>query len=196
MENAFELKNLFRNVYFWLAVGGFILLLYVGFIALTFLPRSSSEVTKDENPQDSKGLSADAELKKKSRIFENVRVSVNQNGGWVDSDDRQMTIVLQVTNLKSEIVEEIIRNNGISIQINRTKAEIINSEPYKKTGFLTRAKAVLSPEVIDKFNFGETQYVEIDTSLNVNGEEITKNINRRFAKRNKTEVEGIKIAWK
>lgn len=200
MENAFEPKNLFRNVYFWLAVAGFILLIYVGFIAFTFLPRSSSEVTemnKSVNKsQDSESLSADAPEKKKSGNLGNARFEVIKNGGWVDADDRMMTIVLQVSNLKSSIAEEIIRSGGISVEINGVRAEIINSEKFKNSGFLTRAKAVLAVETFDKFSNGETQSVEIKTNLSVNGEEKEKTITKRFAKRDKTEVEGVKIAWK
>lgn len=200
MENAFEPKNLFRNVYFWLAVAGLILLIYVGFIAFTFLPRSSSEVTKDDksvnNSQDSESLSADSTEKKKSKNLGNARFEINRNGGWVDSDNRKMTIVLEISNLKSSIVEDIIRSGGINIEINGAQAEIINSEPYRNNGLITRAKAVLAVETFDKFNNGEIQKVDIKTILKINDEEKEKTINKRFAKRNKTEVEGVRIAWK
>lgn len=197
MGNAFEPRNLFRNVYFWLAIAGFILLLYIGFIAFTFLPRSTTEVTKNaDNSQDSGIISADSPEKKTSESLGNARFEIVKSGGWIDSDDRKMTIVLQVSNLKDSIVQDLIRNSGISIEINGTKAEIINSEPYKNNGFLTRAKAVLAVEVFDNFNSGETQSIEIKTILAVNGEVKEKTINKRFAKRDKTEVEGVKIAWK
>ncbi len=202
---AFELKNLFRNVYFWLAVGGAIFLFYVAFIAFTFLPRSSSEVVVKEPDKEKVSVVGKTEVTEKSRKsvstksdsdLQKAQVKLITNGGWVDSDDRKMTIVIQVFNLNSSGVDEIIRSGGIELEIDGEPAEIINSEPYRKNGFLTRTKAVLSVEKFEKFNLGETQSVEINTTLRYGGETITKVINNRFNKGSKTEVEGIKIHWK
>ena len=76
-SEAFEPRNLFRNVYFWLAVGGTIFLLYVAFIAFTFLPRSTSEVTS-ENANKAENASTDKksipeETKKKKRFVKRKR---------------------------------------------------------------------------------------------------------------------------
>lgn len=206
-SHAFEPKNLFRNVYFWLAVGGAIFLLYVGFIAFTFLPRSTSEVTnanteKAENASTNKqtvssqtpkkGISA-----KGTGKLSGARITLVKNGGWIDSDDRKMTIVMRVERLGKEIVGEIIRAGGVEIEIDGRAATIINSEPFG-SGFLTRAEAVLSVEKFDKFTNGETQSVEIKTVLRYEDNSATDVENKRFAKwkDNKTEVEGVKIDWK
>ncbi len=202
---AFELKNLFRNVYFWLAVGGAIFLFYVAFIAFTFLPRSSSEVVKNDPDKEKVSIPVKTDVTEKSRKsvsiksdsdLQKAQVKLITTGGWVDSDDRKMTIVIQIFNLNPTVVDEIIRSGGIELEIDGESAEIINSEPYRKNGFLTRTKAALSVEKFDQFNIGETQSVEINTKLRHGGETITKIINRRFAKQDKTEVEGVKIHWK
>ena len=202
--SAFEPKNLFRNAYFWLAVGGVIFLSYVAFIAFTFLPRSTSEVTENNSnanvapsaektaaPPEKKNVSSknrSAALKWQSRLV--------TNGGWVDSDDGKMTIVMQISDLSPSKVEEIIRSGGIAIEIDGVTAEIINSEPYRKDGFLTRAKAALASEKFDDFNSGKTGRVEIKTTLRYDGESGTKVVTKNFAKQNKTDVEGVRIAWK
>ena len=202
---TFELKNLFRNVYFWLAVGGAIFLSYVAFIAFTFLPRSSSEVVEKEPDKAKVSVVGKTEVTEKSRKsvspksgsdLPSAQVKLITNGGWVDSDDRKMTIVIQVFNLNPAVVDEIIRSGGIELEIDGESAEIINSEPYRKNGFLTRTKAALSVEKFDKFNIGETQSVEINTTLRYGGETTAKVINKRFMKQDKTEVEGVKIHWK
>lgn len=202
-NGTFELRNLFRNVYFWLAVGGSILLLYVAFIAFTFLPRSTSEVTnanKRENTQTEKKNVVTEKTEKSvsskgNGALSGARFDLIAKGGWVDSDDRKMTIVMRVYNLNPAKVSEIIRAGGIEIEIDGEKATIINSEPYQKNGFLTRAEAALSPEKFDKFSDGDTQNVEIKTILHYDGDDATDVINKRFEKRNKTEVEGVKIHW-
>ncbi len=203
--SAFEPRNLFRNAYFWLAVGGAIFLFYVAFIAFTFLQRSTSEVVeKDSNgnvvPLAEKTTPAEIEKKNvasKSRI-ETVKwqSKLVTNGGWVDSDDRKMTIVLRISDLSPAKVEEIIRSGGIEIEIDGALAEIINSEPYGKDGFLTRAKAALASDKFDDFSDGKTGRVEIKTTLRYEGEMGTKVVSRNFAKQNRTDVEGVRIAWK
>lgn len=207
LQGAFEPKNLFRNVYFWLAIGGAIFLLYVGFIALTFLPRSTSEVTnqnsdktsdveRDRNEKNKPAATPKKEVSsKRTGKLAGVRISLVTAGGWFDSDDYKMTIVIRAENLKKEITDEIRRSGGIEIEIDGVTAAIVNSEPYG-SGFLTRAEAVLSAEKFEKFKNGETQRVEIKTVLRYQNDTKTEFINRRFAKRNKTEVEGIKIDWK
>lgn len=210
-RNAFEPRNLFRNVYFWLAVGAVIFLLYVGFIAFTFLPRSTSEVTnanteKAENTSTNK-QTVSSQTPKKTNIsskgtgkLAGVRIDLikHDNSGWVDSDDRKMTIVVKVSNLNPAIVNEIIRSGGIEIEIDGMAATIINSEPYQRNGFLTRAEAAMSVEKFDKFTGGDTQSVGIKTILRFDGDSATDVENPRFAKRkdNKTDVEGVKIDWK
>ena len=203
-NGAFEPRNIFRNVYFWLAVGGSIFLLYVAFIAFTFLPRSTSEVTnanKAENalPEKKNVVTEKTEKSVSSKgngALSGARFDLIEKGGWVDSDDRKMTIVVRVYNLNPAKVSEIIRAGGIEIEIDGEKATIINSEPYQKNGFLTRAEAALSSEKFDKFSDGDTQNVKIKTILHYDGDNATDFINKRFAKRNKTEVEGVKIHWK
>jgi hypothetical protein len=202
--SAFEPKNLFRNAYFWLAAGGAIFLFYVGFIAFTFLPRSTSEVTAN-NSNDTTVVQAankTPETEKRSAVSKNrgdtVRwqSSVVTNGGWVDSDDRKMTIVMRVSGLDQARVEEIIRSGGIEIEIDGVTAEIINSEPYRRDGFLTRAKAALAEDKFENFSKGKTARVEIATTLRYGGEMGTKIVSKSFAKKNKTDVEGVEIAWK
>lgn len=203
--SAFEPKNLFRNAYFWLAVGGAIFLFYVAFIAFTFLRRSTSEVIDNNSnsntvPVAEKKSTPETERKNadsKSRI-DTVKwqSQLVTNGGWVDSDDRKMTIVMRFSNLTPAKVEEIIRSGGVEIEIDGATAEIINSEPYGKSGFLTRAKAALADEKFDDFSDGKTGRVEIKTTLRYGGEMGTKVFSKNFAKQNKTDVEGVKIAWK
>lgn len=206
-SHAFELKNLFRNVYFWLAVGGAIFLLYVGFIAFTFLPRSTSEVMNantnaaENTPTDKQIVSSQTPKKsvstKGTGKLTGARITLVKNGGWVDSDDRKITIIMRVERLGKETVSEIIRAGGVEIEIDGRAATIINSEPFG-SGFLTRAEAVLSVEKFDKFTNGETQTVEIKTVLHYGSDGATDFENPRFAKRkdNKTEIEGVKIDWK
>ncbi|CAN5236631.1 hypothetical protein BH10ACI1_BH10ACI1_04120 [soil metagenome] len=208
LPEAFQSKNIFRNVYFWLAVGGSIFLLYVAFIAFTFLPRSTSEVTNanfteaENSSTNKKNVSTQTPKKnvssKGSGKLSGARINLvtNNNSGWVDSDDHKMTIVVKISNLDPAIVSEIIRSGGIEIEIDGEKATIINSEPFQKNGFLTRAKAALSSEIFDKFSSGDTLSVEIKTSLHYGDDSATDIISKRFAKQNKTEVEGVKIAWK
>lgn len=205
-NEAFEPRNLFRNVYFWLATGGAIFLLYVTFIAFTFLPRSTSEVAvvKNENPANEAKEKVSEVSQKSSKstptkgkgALTRAKFDLIERGGWVDSDDRKMTVVIKVFGLDVEKIDEIIRSGGIEIEIDGVKASIINSEPFQKTGFLTRAEAVLSTEKFDKFVGGEMQSVEIKTTLNLNGDTAADVTNKRFEKQNKTEVEGVKINWK
>lgn len=203
--SAFEPKNLFRNAYFWLAAGGAIFLFYVGFIAFTFLPRSTSEVTVNDSNGNVVPLAektSASETEKRSAASRNRRETakwqsnVVTQGGWVDSDDRKMTIVLRISGLNQSKVEEIIRAGGIEIEIDGTTAEIINSEPYRKDELLTRAKAALADDKFDDFSKGKTGRVEIKTTLRYGGETATKTISKNFARQNKTDVEGVKIAWK
>lgn len=202
---AFEPRNLFRNVYFWLAVGGAIFLLYVGFIAFTFLPRSTSEVTGEETTEkkaeDEKNVEDETPKKRVSvngtGALSKAKFELIKNGGWVDSDDRKMTIVIRVYNLDSSVADEIIKSGGVEIEIDGTTATIINSEPYKNNGFLTRAEAVISDEKFDNFKNGKTQSVEIITSVNHDDDKpAVKVMDKRFAKLKKVEVEGVKIDWK
>ncbi|HMS41635.1 MAG TPA: hypothetical protein PKE69_15490 [Pyrinomonadaceae bacterium] len=205
-NEAFEPRNLFRNVYFWLAVGGTIFLLYVAFIAFTFLPRSTSEIAieKNVNPANEvkEKVSETAQKtpknipRKGKGALARAKFDLIEKGGWVDSDDRKMTIVMKVFGLDAEKVDEIIRSGGIEIEIDGVKAAIINSEPFQKNGFLTRAEAVLSTEKFDTFVGGETQSVEIKTTLSLNGDSAADITRKRFEKQNKTEVEGVKINWK
>ena len=206
-NGAFEPRNLFRNVYFWLAVGGAIFLLYVAFIAVTFLPRSTSEVTNVNAAEDIPSPNREVSAEKPEKINVStkrtgalsraqIKLITNANSGWVDSDDRKMTIVVKISNLNPSIVGEIIRSGGIEIEIDGEKATIINSEPYQRNGFLTRAEAVLSVEKFKKFSSGDTQSVEIKTTLRYDGDSAGETENQRFGKSNKTEVEGVKINWK
>ena len=202
--SAFEPKNLLRNAYFWLAAGGAIFLFYVGFIAFTFLPRSTSEVTVNDSNGNVAALAEktsapETEKKSASKNRSNAvkwQSSVVTQGGWVDSDDRKMTIVLRISGLNQSKVEEIIRAGGVEVEIDGTTAEIINSEPYRKDELLTRAKAALADDKFDDFSKGKTGRVEIKTTLRYGGETATKTISKNFARQNKTDVEGVKIAWK
>lgn len=140
LTGAFELRNLFRNVYFWMAVGALILLLYAGFIAF-FLPRSTSEVTgedveKTEETATDEKIVADEKNEPKEKPQKNVSVKgtgalsnakfkLITNGGWFDSDDHKMTIVMQVFNLSSAVVDEIIKSGGVEIEIDGVAATII-----------------------------------------------------------------------
>jgi len=205
LKSALELRNLFRNVYFWLIVGGTIFLLYVGFIAFMFLPRSTSEV-KVENIDKKSETSSNENKKISNESKKNVsskgtgelvgaKVILVTRGGWFDSDDYKMTIVIRTENLRKVIADEIRRSRGIEVEIDGVKASIINSEPFG-SGFLTRAESVLSAETFENFKNGATQWVEIKAILRHQNDTKTEIINRRFAKLDKTEVEGIKINWK
>lgn len=204
-SGAFEARNLFRNVYFWMAVGASVLLLYVGFIAFTFLPRSTSEVTSEEYPEknaiEEEPVDNEVPKKKKKSVkgtgaLAKADVELITRGGWVDSDDHKMTIVIRVFNLEPNVVDEIIKSGNVQIEIDGASATIINSEPFQKNGFLTRAEAVISDEKFENFKAGKTQSVEIATIVN-NGDDrsLIDVINKRFKSKKKVEVEGTKIDW-
>lgn len=212
-SQEFELRNLFRNIYFWLAIGALILLFYVGFITF-FLPKTTSEIV------DSKSTEANSEVKAKinedtknsednedSVIDENesgsdksaklkgVSFQFVPSGGWVDTNDQRMTIVVKALNLKADILDEIIYSKSIGIMIDDVEAKIINIEPYKKNQLLARANAPLRAEKFDKFVSGDSQKVKITIVLNPGGKTADDEFIRTFSKTDKTDVEGIRVKW-
>ncbi len=215
LAQEFEPRNLFRNIYFWLAVGGLILLIYVGFIAFTFLPKTTSEITdekarvekveetsdeSDEDSTDDDETSTQTKDKttssKGSGELSRANFIVVKDGGWVSSEDQKMTIVIKAINLKAEIVNEIVSSNGIEIVIDGIEANIINVEPYKNSQLLARADAVLAEEKFDKFSNGETQNVKIDVKMKYREATASRSFVKHFTKMDKTDVEGVRINWK
>lgn len=219
LTKSLEPRYLLRNIYFWLLVGGTILLIYVCFIAFTFLPRSTSEVTDEktdtasellekrneniENSTSDETEISDEENTKTSssnkvgKQLTKAKVILLKNGGWIDKDDRKITVVIKVINLNPKIIKEIISSDGVQVEIDGQEARIINSESFKNNQLLSRAEAFLSVDKFNKFiDSDEEQKITIKTMLKVNNSSIEKIINRRFLKSNKSEIEGLKVLWR
>jgi hypothetical protein len=211
---AFELSKLFRNIYFWLAIGGLMLLFYVGFITF-FLPKTTSEITdskpaepnnkvkpeidedlkNSEDDEPSAGIDEDKSGSDNPAKLKGVKFQFVRDGGWVDTDDRRMTIVVKALNLKADIIDAAIRSNSVGITIDDVEAKIINIEPYKKSQLLARAFAPLPVEKFDKFVAGDTQKVKVTVVLHHAGKTADDKFVRTFSKTDKTDVEGIRVKW-
>jgi hypothetical protein len=194
-----NLKIIFRNKYFCLAVVGAFLLIYAGFIIVALFNYadsvSLSESSKRNDNSDSE------QIKKKnasviSKDLENMQIVLVDRGGWIDFDNRKITIVLRVKNLEKDYISEIIRSSSVKVQIDGDTAAIVNLEPFHETSFLIRAESILNPENFGKFRSGIVQSVEIKTKVTFGEDSKTEEINRRFVKTNKVQVEGVKIHWK
>lgn len=186
-------KSIFSNIYFWIAVLVAIVFIYLT-ITLSFMLVYRSRTDKADENKTTGGNVEEKSPTPSADVLKKTRVTLVKSSGWIDLDNRQITVVLAIRNLDAGVAREIARGNLFDIRIDDEPAKIINAEPVED-GFLTRAVSTFSAEKFGRFRSGASQSIEIKTALRYAGETESATLKPKFKKTTDIEVEGIKINW-